>query len=91
MAILQWLGWSHFLTFHPLINLNEFHILLENDFPWSQRFVSNNKSFPAAELSISPTLTPSAPYSSISFNASGEFPNDLLIFLLFLSLTIPVK
>ena len=33
----------------------------------------------------------SAPKSEMSFNASGELPKDLLIFLLFLSRTIPVK
>ena len=54
-------------------------------------FSSNNKSLPAEEQSISPTLTESAPYSLINFKGSGELPNCFDIFLPFLSLTNPVK
>ena len=38
-----------------------------------------------------PDLTPSAPYLSIKVIGSGEFPSDLDIFFLSLSLTMPVK
>ena len=51
----------------------------------------NGKSFPAGAHNNMPTLTPSAPYFSISSIGSGEFPRDLLIFLPSLSLTKPVK
>ena len=73
-----WCRWLNKLssTSQPLIKRNAFQILFANCFPCWHKSSSNIKSFPAAELSNKPTLTPSAPYVSISFKASGEFPND---------------
>ena len=85
-------GWDFLSsTSQPLISFNAFHSLLVKFLPCWHKDSSNNKSFPAAELSIKPTLTESAPYSSISLIASGELPSCLDIFLRSLSLTIPVK
>ena len=85
-------GWTKLSsTSQPLIKRNAFQILFANCFPCWHKSSSNIKSFPAAELSSKPTLTPSAPYVSISFKASGEFPNDFDILRLCLSRTKPVK
>src|SRR5690606_40272793 len=73
------------------INRKAFQSLLAKAFPCWQSASSNNKSFPAEALNKSPTRTPSAPYSSISPRASGEFPNDFDIFRRCLSRTNPVK
>ena len=79
------------VTSSVFISLNAFHSLLEKFLPCSQSFSSNRRSFPAGALKSIPALTPSAPYFFISSIGSGEFPRDFDIFLLCLSLTIPVK
>ena len=78
-------------TSHPLMRRVAFHILLEKFLPCSHKDSSNGKSLPAGEDKSIPTLTPSAPYFSISSIGSGEFPSDLDIFLPCLSRTIPVR
>ena len=78
-------------TFQPSTRRKAFHILLQKFRPCSQRLSSKRMSFPAGAESIIPILTPSAPYSSMSFNGSGELPSDLDIFLPSLSRTMPVK
>src|SRR5687767_136806 len=78
-------------TFHDLINLNAFQILLQKLRPSSHNFSSKRISLPAGEEARIPYRTPSAPNCSIRPSASGLFPSCLLIFLRCLSLTMPVK
>ena len=72
------LGLWQYLLFPNLCSSRKpFQILLAKFLPCWQRSSSNMRSLPAAELKRSPTRTPSAPYSSINWSASGELPSDL--------------
>ena len=66
-------------NFHPLMRRVAFHILLEF-LPARIKIHQMANRYLLVKKSI-PTLTPSAPYFSISSIGSGEFPSDLDIFL----------